>query len=474
MTGEPPNWDDAPPASPDDYGQPSGGNRGGNRGGNDGGGRGARRPAQTALTKDEIAVLSADFYEWIDRPGTLKDLIRLLPANIDPGVFIATAKTAVLAKPKMLRENLRPSLLTAVLKAAGMGLLPDGKQGALVERYDSEAKEHLISFQPMVWGIVKLGRETGAIRSIRAVLVFRGENFHILAGEDDRIEHEVDPDIVEEAYAALHGGKDQWHNPVAKPEAFLERVRAAYCFITADDGTVTRRWMTHNRIMSLYEATKAKNGPWNSRWIDEMILKGVILYASKWINLDKATVEARGRFQSAMLDGLEVDFTTQGQIAAPTGDQGQAKLPPPGDKLSTLEDQIMGKMNAREKVSAKPVSEGIPLAKQDRAGTTGGAGGRATPPGPRTAAKQQPAVELPFIDRACAALEKDRVGRRWMLSLIAALRGIETTADLIRLGKLSSVVENRKTAPPDTRTEIGRLFQQAAEGLAPQHDGKAA
>lgn len=481
--GPPPDWDEAPPASPDDYGQPSGGKGGG---GGNGGQRGGKRQGPPALTKDEIAQLSEDFYAWLETPETLRQLTMLLPDHVDAKVFVATAKTAVLTKPKMLRETMRASLLLAIMKAAAMGLLPDGKQGALVERYDSDSKEYLIAFQPMVWGIAKLGRETGAIKTIRAMLVFRGEKFRVLAGEEDRIEHEVDPDIVEEAYAALNGGKDQWGNPAAKPAEFLARVRASYCFITAPDGTITRRWMTHNRIMSLYESTKAGKGPWSGRFIDEMILKGVILFTSKWINLDQNTAEAK-RFQSALMTDMDIDFNRQGQIAAPAEQEDrperptQAALPPPFDKLSTLEDQIMGGMtdkvtNAREKAPATNVSEGGPVAaKQDRAGATGGGDGRVTPPGPATQTKAEaqtepPADDVSFIERACQALEREQAGAKWMAALIFAAKGVGSAEDLGRLKKLPTVIENLKNGPPAARSQISTLLAQAAQNLAPKHE----
>lgn len=452
MSDGPPDWGDVPTG---EYG-PQGG------GGGKGGGK-ARRNDPPAMTDEQMAAATSDFYEWLETPATLEQLKIMLPDHVDPAVFLATAKTAVLTRPQLLREDLRQSLLTSVMKAAGQGLLPDGKQGALVARYDTEAKKYAVAWQPMVWGITKLGRETGAIRSIRAVIVFHGETFRIIQGEEDRIEHEVDPDIVEEAYGALNGGKGP-HGPIAKPAAFMDRVRAAYCFITGMDGTVTKRWMTKQRLISLWESSKAANGPWNSRWIDEMICKGVILYTAKWINLDTESATAK-RFQAALMTDMEVDFDRQGQLTASQERPQQAALPAP-DKLSTMEDAIMGGMtkkavSPREKAPATNVSDGGNPA-QDRAGVQGE--GKAGSSLPSSASK--PAEDASFLGKVTQALESRGSGHSWMKAFTAATKAVETAGDLMEMGKLPSVVANKKDAPPAYRSEIADLLAAASQRLA--------
>lgn len=444
MSDGPPNWDDIPPA---DYGQPSGGG-GGNRGG--------KKPRPPAMTAQEMATASGDFYAWLGTAATQAQLKVVLPDHVDLPLFIATAKTAVLTKPQLLRENMRPSLLVAIMKAASQGLLPDGKQGALVPRYDNEAGGYIVAWQPMVQGIIKLGRETGAIKSIRAMIVFRGENFHVLGGEEDRIQHEIDIDIVDEAYAALNGGRDNHGNPIARPAEFFARVRAAYCFITGVDGTVTRRYMPHQRLVSLWESSKAANGPWNSRWIDEMILKGVILYTAKWINLDSESAPAK-RFNAALMTDMEIDFDRQGQLTAPVA-QPQAALPAPGDKLSTLEDAIMGRVTNKTVKPRETVASG----------SNNPSGSKPATAKPR----EPPAGDTDFLPRVLAVLEREGSGRAWMNALTAATIACPTAGELGEIRKAASVVANLKDAPPEVRPQIAALFVAAAQRLAePQSDG---
>lgn len=443
-----PDWGDVPPG---DY---------------QGGGQAKRGKGRTnALTPEQMAKASADFYEWLEDPKTVADLRVVLPDNVDPHVFIQTAKTAVLMKPQLLREDLRQSLLVSIMKAARQGLLPDGKQGALVPRYDTETTSYQIAWQPMVWGIVKLGRETGAIKTIRAVIVFQGEEFAIIQGEEDLIEHHVDIDIVEEAYAALNGGVGS-HGPLAKPADFFARVRAAYCFITATDGTVTKRYMTRQRLVSLWEASKAANGPWNSRWIDEMILKGIILFTSKWIDLDPNSAPAK-RFQAALMTDMDVDFDRQGQTLPPPDEKpGQAALPAP-DKLTAMEDAIAARMlREKEKVPVSHVSDGsMQPQSQDRARTSGGA----SPASPA----QEPLDEM--VKLALAGLTKERAGYRWFQTLTTATRGVESLGDLQLIQTHPTVIANAKDGetPLKIRQEIAELLLAAQKRLSTVWDAPA-
>jgi recombinational DNA repair protein RecT len=380
----PPDWfDNAPPADSADYGsQPARGNGDTAMQPYAGGGR-ARRGAPPEMTPEQAAAAAADFMVWLTSRETRAELELVLPDHVDVDVFIATAKTAVLNKPSLLREDLRQSLLLAVQKAASQGLMPDGKQGALVPRYDTEARKYAVAWQPMVWGITKLGRETGAIRTIRAVIVFHGEPFRIVQGDEDRIEHEVCIDIVEEAHRSMNGGLDAHKNPLAKPDEFFARVRAAYCVITGVDGAVTKRWMTKEQLVSLRDASRAANGPWGGRWMSEMIIKGVILFTSKWINLDASSAPAK-RFQAALMTDMEIDFDRERETAALPAPAPLAALPAPEQKLCTLEE-MLGR--EQEKVL---VGDGAGATTREPGATSiSGAGGDG-PPAPTTPSTAAP------------------------------------------------------------------------------------
>jgi recombinational DNA repair protein RecT len=450
MSDAAPDWSDIPPPEFDGRGGPAGG----------GGRGGGKRNGPPPMTEAQLAEASADFFDWLATPATAEQLKILLPEQISVPVFVATAKTAVLTNPQLLREDFRASLLTSLMKAAKQGLLPDGKQGVLVPRYDTNLRRYAIAWQPMIWGIVHLGRETGAIRSIRAMLVFHGETFRVVQGDEDRIEHEVDLDIVDAAYEVLNAGRDANGNALSNPAAFMARVRAAYCVVTGMDGTVTKRWMSRHRLISLWESTNAAKGPWSGRWIDEMLLKGMILFTAKWINLDPNSVAAK-RFQAAMLTDLEIDFNRDGDIIA-AAEAEPAALPAPGDKLGGFEDMMT---NPKQKVAAHTQP---PSARHPGMQAKAAPAKEAAPKAAKAAAKAAPVQDkpVPFIDRATEALKVDGgIGFKWMRTLDFACRDCPTIDDLAALKADPSVVRNLKTAPAQVRSEIDGFFRTAAQRL---------
>jgi recombination protein RecT len=288
----------------------------------------------------DAAVEAKAFYAMLEDPKLVSELGSMLPDTIDVKTFVRTAKTAVATNVDLLNPMYRPSLMQSIVKAASQGLLPDGKHGALVPRWDDRASRTQVCWQPMVWGITQLGRRAGALKKLTAHIVFEGEDYDLLGGEDDKITHRINPKIVDEVYAKCR-----------TPEAFFDRVELAYCIITAPDGTQTWRYMTKSRIARVKASSKAGKGPWSGAFMDEMILKTVILFTAKHIDLDGDTPEMR-RFREAMETDLEADFDSDGaqMISAPAT---RAALPAPGvSAMDRLEAQILGGVKQRETVSA--------------------------------------------------------------------------------------------------------------------------
>lgn len=89
--------------------------------------------------------------------------------------FLATAKTAIQthAQKDKLEQADRNSLYLAIKKSASDGLMPDGREAALVV-YGNTAQ-----YQPMVQGLVKLARNSGEIESINSEVVFENDEFEL-------------------------------------------------------------------------------------------------------------------------------------------------------------------------------------------------------------------------------------------------------------------------------------------------------
>src|SRR5215831_21161121 len=93
-----------------------------------------------------------------------------LPAHIPVERFTRVVMTAVQNNMKLLRCT-RQSLFNACMKAAQDGLLPDGREGAIVPFGDDEeggrgrrgAPVPTASWMPMIAGIRKKARNSGEI-----------------------------------------------------------------------------------------------------------------------------------------------------------------------------------------------------------------------------------------------------------------------------------------------------------------------
>ena len=82
-----------------------------------------------------------------------------LPAHVSVEKFVRVTLTAVQNNPSLLNLN-RSSLFMACLRAAQDGLLPDGRQGAIVGFRDQA------QWMPMVAGLMVLARNSGQVAAL--------------------------------------------------------------------------------------------------------------------------------------------------------------------------------------------------------------------------------------------------------------------------------------------------------------------
>src|SRR5688500_3847048 len=92
-----------------------------------------------------------------------------LPAHLPVERFKRVLLTAFQVNPELLEVE-RRSLWNAAMRAAQDGLLPDGKEGAMVVRKDRN-RGKLANWQPMIAGIRKKARNSGEIASWDAHVV---------------------------------------------------------------------------------------------------------------------------------------------------------------------------------------------------------------------------------------------------------------------------------------------------------------
>lgn len=191
------------------------------------------------------------------------DFKMALPAHIPVERFVRVVMTAVIGNRDLLQAD-RISLFESAMKAAQDGLLPDGREGALVI-YNSKIKENgreiwikKVQWMPMIAGILKKVRNSGELSTIVARVVYGGDKFRNWI--DDNGEH-----IEYEA------GEEQDRNIV----------RRVFAMAKLKDGSIEVEPLTPDDIEKIRNASKSKDkGPWVDWW-EEMAKKSALRRLAK-------------------------------------------------------------------------------------------------------------------------------------------------------------------------------------------------
>lgn len=186
-----------------------------------------------------------------------------MPSHITPERFQRVVVTAANLNPDLLRAD-RRSLFNACSKAASDGLLPDGRDGALVifrtKEKDAEGKERYIQkvqWMPMVAGIIKKARQSGEISSLGARIVYQNEI------DSGRFTHKVVDGIPKVDHEPLLWGDR------GKPVL-------VYSFVQFRDGSTDFEFLHRDDVMKIRNVSRAKDsGPWKD-WEEEMWKKSAI------------------------------------------------------------------------------------------------------------------------------------------------------------------------------------------------------
>lgn len=204
--------------------------------------------------KSAIAV----FREQAKSTELQNELAGALPAHIPPERFTRVVLTAVQNNPELLACD-RRSLFNAAMQSANDGLLPDGREAAMVVRWSKEGKK--AAYQPMVQGIRKKVRNSGEIASWDVGAVFSNDEFSYQLGDD----------------AYVH------HRPALSAEP--GDLVAVYSIVTFKSGEKSRDVMSIGAVRKIrdqfsdgwkaYKAGKIKSTPWSSAE-EEMAKKTIV------------------------------------------------------------------------------------------------------------------------------------------------------------------------------------------------------
>ena len=132
-----------------------------------------------AETRSEVAVV----YQALSNPAMQDKFRAVLPPDVSLDRFTRVTLTAIQQKPEIL-ECSRDSLYNACINAAQRGLLPDGKEGALVAFNTKQGNEWVkkAQFMPMPEGIIKEMAKAGI--KVYAVSVYANDKIEIWNDDD--------------------------------------------------------------------------------------------------------------------------------------------------------------------------------------------------------------------------------------------------------------------------------------------------
>jgi recombination protein RecT len=241
----------------------------------------------------------------IQSTGFRQQVSQLLPPNVSQDRFTRTTMVAIQQNPEILQGD-RQSLYNAICRAAADGLMPDGKQGALVifNQKAGNGWVKAVRFMPMVEGL--LFQLAKANIPTYAVSVYANDQIEIW--NDDEGQH------------VTH-----------KPVVFGNRGDLVGVMAVARVGT-----RTYVETMSIEEIDKVRtasrsgdNGPWKV-WYDRMAQKSVLHRLKKRLPIvDLAVVDS--------LRDPEEDEVMPAPVAPELPQEAHAEQPTPRKRPKVLD-----------------------------------------------------------------------------------------------------------------------------------------
>ncbi len=334
-----------------------------------------------------------------------------LPPHVTIDKFVRTVVTAVQSNTSLLSVD-RGSLMIACVEAASDGLLPDGREGAIVP-YKGKA-----NWQPMVWGLVKLVRQSGELATIGARIVRDGEAF----------EHWIDED-----------GEHFKHVPAYSSDVTdLSGMRLVYAYAKTKDGSLYFEAMGAAEIEKFRNLSKASSAdsPWKT-WPEEMAKVRPLKRLCKRLPLS-----------TDVLDALERDAAREAaMMAAPT-------------RVNPIEAMNQAIAGAPQAAPAAPALTHEPSPTLDQPATF-------APPAaePIEAEPTPPAAAAPQASASTAAADAEIIVTDTLAAIKAAtsVQGVNDETlranDLYDGGTLTEAQYKRVTEAANER--IGALRKQA-------------
>lgn len=214
--------------------------------------------------------------------GFQEQIAAALPANVTIPKFVRATITALMQNADLVPANpeAQTALFQALIKCAQDGLLPDGREAALV-LYSGKAQ-----YLPMIGGLRKIAADHGW--AIRTEVVY----------ENDFFEHELglEPRLI--------------HRPAGLREERGQMV-GAYAIGVHRDGRKIVEVFTAEDVEKVRQVSRAKDrGPWKD-WTDRMWEKTVGKRLFAKLPLDKTDADRVTR----ILEAIDLEFKPEAATA---------------------------------------------------------------------------------------------------------------------------------------------------------------
>jgi len=241
------------------------------------------------------------------------DFKSVLPKHINHAKFLSVVVTAVQRNPDLLELN-RKSLFTSCMDCAKDGLIPDGREAALIPFKGK------VRYSPMIAGVTKIARNSGEIATIDAQVVC----------ENDEYDSWTDEKGVHFKHKKCRGdrGKDI----------------LTFAYAITKDGYFYFEEIDEEQMTAIEKCSPGKNTPWKGPFRTEMKRKSALHRLCKY----------RLPSSSDLSNIISID---DGMYDL-TGDK-QTKEEPTTSTKSTLEDVVVSQTEPNEEPPAKTEKENI-------------------------------------------------------------------------------------------------------------------
>jgi len=135
-------------------------------------------------TKQKTTFTTNDFWS----PSTYEDV---LPNDVEPAVFARVCKRAMNTTNNLWEcaKGNPQQVLNALIECAQDGLMPDGKEAALVAFWDKRNERYNLTYIPMLKGVVARLHKSGQIKSIALRMVFENDDWKPVYGDNEHFHH---------------------------------------------------------------------------------------------------------------------------------------------------------------------------------------------------------------------------------------------------------------------------------------------